>query len=280
MKTMLRAITFGVAVILSGCSTIGPLLYDAPKADKLPDGRYNVGTLLGHAKPNDWWRVDADEFARTLARAGCNATQIELCSWRWDQPGAKMWTDPAAAVEAGAEFVKAMRKYGIVTCLTLWNENKGGGKYPQNVGPKNTALPADFMRKLILLVASKIGTEAVILCPVSEWGNSTSARWYAECRAVWTGLMSDNQGSRPKGPGHGCQHFEYHPFVAGDAGPAGAIVLADTYPLILALEDKARLAEWAKHLHQAGRAAIHYDFLDTSDTIDKASMEAVGKARK
>jgi len=241
--------------------------------------------MIGYGLDNAWHLVDPNVFASLLVNHGCNTTHIELMGWGspGTQPGTSAWGNRRERLDQARRFVNAMRRRRIITIINMVNYNVGSRKYGDKDQPVSRIPDATYYQ-LLDYVTEQIGSNLVVLQPLSEWSGSKAQRWHDHARAKWRGPMSWNKGSRPRSKPSNVEYLEYHPSSTRDIGPAGCIVCTD-HSLILrelggwySQADPARVEAYALKALQAGRHFIYYDFSNL--TPDREALAGIRRARQ
>jgi hypothetical protein len=160
----------------------------------LPEQRVAASTLIGYGLVNAWFRVDAADFAARLANSGLTLTEIEYNAGRVE-------TAPETHVERARKFVEAMRLRYITTLISVVNWN----------GPAR-GQPTPWFRDRVEEIARHIGSERVLLLPVSEPDASGKAvEWTRVAYGLWPGAKVGNgPGGRGTPVVSGYDYLDWH----------------------------------------------------------------------
>jgi len=247
----------------------------------------------GYAMSNYWWQTNPNDLATHIRNAGLNLTLIEFVPY----------LSPQARWSQAIAYVNSMRSKGIWTIITALNWNQGCCGAPANEDICRPEYSDNWYRELVRGIRNRIGTNMVILLPMSEWdykGGSCrnnqcgdkAARWHSIAKQEWPGLFSWNRTSRPKSTeGYG-DYFEYHPFFTSDTGPNGCILVTDTGNILRYFKGGTNLYDIPQHVlpHRLpalqdyamrvldhGKHFVWYSYNDRSPDIN--AMLRVGWAR-
>lgn len=237
--------------------------------------------FVGYGVVNKWWSIDADELATCLRENGLNITHIEYAIKEGDESN----FDFRFYHEEYKKFIKAMRKNGIWTFVNVVNFNR------KDIC--DSILDDKWFLTQINCI-KEVGTNMIILQPVSEWDDARNRgctqkakNWHTITKDNWRGFLSWNRGSRPSSNEGWGNYFEYHPFRTSDLGPQGAIVTTDTSPIITYFQKDLlgdyvvrhkELEEYVKNVLKKGNHFIYYGYQHR--LIDKNAIKTIGKAAK
>ncbi len=177
------------------------------RAPSQTDGGPSLSTLIGYGLVNAWYRVDAAEFAASLANSGLTLTEIEYNAGRVE-------SSPETHVERARHFVEAMRHRSITTLVSVVNWN----------GPARRQ-PTEWFRDRVDEIAGQVSADRVLLLPVSEpEASGKSVEWTRLAYERWRGAKVGNgPGGRgaPMVPGydyldwHWCEDFTASSVLTG-----------------------------------------------------------------
>jgi hypothetical protein len=175
---------FFIAVLLSFLLWVLPAMpLSAQESGSSPPARFERGSrinppsaLIGYGLVNNWFRIDPSELGELLSRNGLTLTGIEYVPWL-DEEGRKglsLRTD----VEAAKRFVKVMRTYHITTLISVVNWN--------TEAPRKAS--TEWFLDRVREIRDQIGTNQVLLLPVSEPDRSNKSReWQELALKEWPG---------------------------------------------------------------------------------------------
>ncbi len=231
-----------------------------------------ASSLIGYGSVNNWFMIDPHQLGKLLSQNGLTLTGIEYVAW-FDEEGRKglsVRTD----VEAAKRFVNTMRRYSITTLISVVNWNC---EVPRKASD-------EWFQKQVQEIRDRIGTDLVLLLPVSEPDDSDKAKaWQESARSAWPGkiiLNGPGGRGRPVLSGkmdyldwHWCKDFDAATVLTQIDG-IEVVNNTDCGPVVnpgplragsmtrVALEKKAHF--------------LVYDF--EGSTIDEAVIKAMGEA--
>jgi len=239
-----------------------------------------------------WPLEDHDRLCRELKAAGCTATGIELMGgWSRRSGGADAWKYGIQRA-AWESMLAACRRHRILLFVSIFNSNKGLGKYGDDKKPGSRY---DSLVREYMAMVMAAGPEGVWVQPVSETQDPDYDGDYAgkiEREFIpkfnKAGFVTVyNNGSRPSKPGAGSKFHAHHVFKLSDTGSANALVNTDTGTAITSLTNGGIYGATLKPDACAGfvtkvratgnRGALIYTFTGLTG-IPSAAITAVGKA--
>lgn len=231
-------------------------------------------TLIGYGLVNNWFRIDPNALGELLSRNGLTLTGIEYVPW-FDEEGRKalsLKTD----LEAAKRFVRVMRVYHITTLISVVNWNSEVSR------KASTEWFLDRVRE----IRDQIGTNQILLLPVSEPdGSSKSREWQESALKEWPGkkvLNGPGGRGRPMISGkvdyldwHWCTDFDPSTVKTTEAG-LEVINNTDCTPVIN--PGPIRAGQMTRAAIDKKAHFLVYDFDGTK--IDEQVIEAMGAAIK
>ncbi len=233
----------------------------------LPPTTWRPDVLLGYGPVNAWPVLSAERVAKALNAAGCTATTMEGIAW-WggvDEGAGRPLEEHWDLVK---DWILVMRAHAITTILTVVNMN----------GTAIRQQSDQWFRDKISWIRDNIGTDRVILEPVSEPSDSRAHTWMGIAMQEWPGALAqngDNGRGRPAVGGRGydgtwhCCDDPITDMVRARAVVGDSVIVNTDCGPTLGLN-----AEWAARCAtQAIKTATH--FLVYSFATDIAEIEAV-----
>ncbi|MGB8815893.1 MAG: peptidoglycan-binding domain-containing protein [Minisyncoccia bacterium] len=243
-------------------------------------GPTDVSKIIGYGPVNNWEKISATSLASQLAMAGLTTTQVELNIDPYDSKRTATILLPKLKA-----FITAMRAQKITTFVNLVN-----GKLHDETGNDyicRSLFTDQLFTDTVNYITQNIGTDLVILQPVSEWVSECHDkrdRFINIFKGLWKGLKSYYVGSHSAPPSSDW-FKEYHPSSFTDYGNSGELVSTDSGAVLnaigqggdgLAFADTKKLQAYACHVLLGGtRGFIYYGYGHTA--IDSGAITALGQ---
>jgi len=237
--------------------------------------------MIGYGLVNQWPHLsksEAAEMAERMAAKKNTVTQVELLSnTTWDY-----YDTPDIAIDKFAVFAHEFLKRRITILVTIINWN-ARHVCESRFGP-------DWFAYVVNRLKAKVGTEGIIIEACSEWGpkgrNAVCWRkaegfcnWTA---ANWLGMKAWNKTSRPNSaPAN--HYIDHHPLSTKALGPATAILVTDTSPILNELGglhnyfNPEKVKAYAQKVKNTNRGLILYDYHNPSGQPDYNAIKALGE---
>jgi hypothetical protein len=262
---------FFSSYLLSGIFSLPPFMAQEVFPNKNPEIT-RASILIGYGLVNNWFRIDPHRLGRLLSQNDLTLTEIEYVPWV-DEEGGKGLSTQTYPEEA-VRFVNAMRTYSITTLVSVVNWNSEAVRRASD----------EWFLGLVRKIRERIGTDLVLLLPVSEPDQSDKARrWQEAARCEWPGkLVLNSQGGRGRPllsekvdylDWHWCSDFDASS-VKTQIDGLEVINNTDCTPVINPGPERAGQMARAAVLKKAH--FLVYDFDGTG--IDEAVIRAVGEA--
>lgn len=261
---MKRSIYLLLALCVAACNSGGGTTNPKPTHKKAPG-------INGYSAPNSWHLIGLP-LSKALCENGHSATEMEWTPYINSPPVCKGTTNATYPIQALA-FVNANRSCGITTMISIANWN----------GCATTQLPDSWMQQQVDYIVNTIGSDHVILSPVSEppVTDSKAKRWTQLARnSAWHGLFSlpDLHRSGPLWPGIPYDLIDVHYCKQADL-QAG---LNQKNPKFIRNTDCGTLvnpgpmasAQLARQAVDTGSNLLIYDF--SNPNFDMATIVAMG----
>jgi hypothetical protein len=257
-----------------------------------------ISNLIGYSLPNSWQLQDPAAFAKLLGENHHSVTQMDwtpyidspnVCD---DKRRSSMLASPDPEVSRlgalrSTNATYAERARALVTELRRWNVKAFINIANMN-GCATTSRPDSWFNEQLNWIMQNIGTEGVVLYPVSEpWGfepNGKSRRWSQMARNVWTGLFNlpdygaNTYTGRPYWnfpydtlDVHYCDRVKLNTGIS--KGDWRSIANTDCSPILNPGAETA--AQWAKQALKNNTNLIIYDF--SARTPDQNTIVAMGR---